>query len=41
MDIKIIDFGLAKQLEPKKDIKTTSSGSAEFVGKEIKIVDIK
>ena len=34
MDIKIIDFGLAKQLDPKKEIKTTA-GSPEFVGKLI------
>lgn len=34
MDIKIIDFGLAKQLDPKKEIKTTA-GSPEFVGKFI------
>ena len=32
MDIKIIDFGYAKQLEHKKDIKITA-GSPEFVGK--------
>lgn len=31
MDIKLIDFGLAKQLENKKDIKVTA-GSPEFVG---------
>jgi len=31
MDIKIIDFGLAKKLEPKKDVKITA-GAPEFVG---------
>lgn len=34
MDIKLIDFGLAKQLENKKDIKVTA-GSPEFVAPEI------